>query len=233
MLTITSDDQLLNDYTYHDIPKEETLVLPNKNTSRSVKVIEPVRAVKGNKENIIPDEYYLRRHRKNEINEKKVKNREKEKLKHGYYQQKLLVDRIKAMDKSILQSIVSSIRHRTDQKEQDDIDEIHQQLLDESMDILRRYESLGFHSPDHSTTITTTDIEHQEDVEPPVETAFQKSLKTIPPKKRITPTKVVEKQPRVGTRRSTRTTTAFGQKLPSFENQEFELPSTILDFKKD
>ncbi|KAI1310530.1 hypothetical protein EDD11_003702 [Mortierella claussenii] len=49
-------------------------------------------------EEILTDEVYEKRHRKQEMAEKKVKNREKEKLRHAMYQQQLVVEKLRHID---------------------------------------------------------------------------------------------------------------------------------------
>ncbi|KAF9964113.1 Methionine aminopeptidase 1, partial [Mortierella alpina] len=49
-------------------------------------------------EEILSDEVYEKRHRKQEMAEKKVKNREKEKLRHAMYQQQLVVEKLRHME---------------------------------------------------------------------------------------------------------------------------------------
>lgn len=192
----------------------------------------------------------MKRHRKHEIDEKKQKNREKERLKHGYYQQKQLVERIKAMDKSLLQSIVSSIRHRThkDQEEEEPVDieaehayleDLHDRLLTDALEHLKRYELLGLSN--NKETV-------EEDLEPPAllqsttvtePSEFQQALKTEAKKQRERQIKSFSGHPAFvgdtsrdqGARRSTRRVIAFGQRLPEFEIQEFVLPSYIFDEK--
>jgi hypothetical protein len=123
---------------------------------------------------VVAEEEYMKRHRRLEMEEKKTKNREKERLKHGYYQQKQLVERIKTIERSTLQSIVSSIRHRNIKKS-DDVDDIivdeetyldilHQKLLKDAQDLLARYEALGL-----SKTLLNEEVlaetDYNEDIE--------------------------------------------------------------------
>ncbi|KAI8991273.1 hypothetical protein BDF20DRAFT_843762 [Mycotypha africana] len=165
-------------------PKDgkDTEATPSNGTAVKVDDMDGV----DDEEEEISDEFYLKRHRRHEMEEKKQKNREKEMLRHGYYQQKQLVERIKSMDKIVLQSIVSSIRHRTSSQQQsnkeqgkgktntvagkkkqeqqqqlseenvsntnkkadeeDYLDNLHQRLLYDALEHLRRYELLGFSS---------------------------------------------------------------------------------------
>lgn len=195
---------------------------------------------------VLSDDYYLKRHRRHEKEEKTQKNREKERLKHGYYQQKQLVERIKAMDKSLLQSIVSSIRHRTHQEGEEEeeeayLNDLHCRLLNDAVEHLRRYELLGLNNnkqgqedehewldPSPLPTPTTSSSN----------TKFQLALQSEAVKQRSRQLKSFSNQPifagdslKRGARRSTRHVIAFGQKLPEFEPEEFSLPYYILDWK--
>lgn len=99
----------------------------------------------------LSDEYYLSRHRKHEMEEKKQKNREKERLEHELYQQKQLVERLTTLDKSTLASIVSSLRPLTNSKPaiahssmtSTELDRLHHILLQDARDQMYRYERLG------------------------------------------------------------------------------------------
>ncbi|KAG0188150.1 hypothetical protein DFQ28_005324 [Apophysomyces sp. BC1034] len=155
------------------------------------------------------EEYYLKRHRKHEMEEKKQKNREKERLQHELYQQQQMVDRIRSMDRSTLLSIISSLRHREeeddDENEDDmeghvDVDAVHCQLLRDAEETLKRYEMLGFgrrlkKKPDLS--------------KPPIHTFEPPAITTH------------------GARRSPRNVMAFGRKLPRMKQIEFRLPKTL------
>ncbi|RUP25682.1 hypothetical protein BC936DRAFT_138823 [Jimgerdemannia flammicorona] len=91
------------------------------------------------------DESYTKRHRKHELAEKKLKNRERERLAHELYQQQLTVEKLRNMDRGNLLSIATALR-RADglpQKEAEDIDALHKRLLREAEDQLKRYEMLG------------------------------------------------------------------------------------------
>lgn len=78
------------------------------------------------------------------MEEKKQKNREKEKLEHDLYQQLQLVDKLKAIDKSTLASIVNSLRHQRNNPQLTvDLDQLHSTLLQEAREQIYRYEQLG------------------------------------------------------------------------------------------
>ncbi|KAI8064256.1 uncharacterized protein B0P05DRAFT_232111, partial [Gilbertella persicaria] len=213
IITVTSNNKTLKKYHYHapSVPDQPCLI----EHTPQVRLIEPIARKKQLNNEVIPDEYYLKRHRKHEMDEKKQKNREKERLKHGYYQQKQLVERIKTLDKSLLQSIVSSIRHRTHQKEnmlEEELDELHHRLLVEALEHLRRYEVLGLCNQKDAQIEDTL-------IHKPLETKKTHSIKSF------------SNHTDTGSRRSTRRILAFGQKLPDFEPQEFHLPDDILQKK--
>ncbi|KAI7907187.1 uncharacterized protein BX663DRAFT_131170 [Cokeromyces recurvatus] len=191
---------------------------------------------------MITEDYYLKRHRRHELEEKKQKNREKECLRHGYYQQKQLVERIKTMDKSLLQSIVSSILHRnslsltSQQQVIDDhyLEQIHEQLLQNAVDHLARYEALGF--KDHEPILVKQQQQQQQPIlSQQLESKEKKEIeKSSPTKRKEIKTfggyRTLKSQQ--GNRRSSRRLIAFGQRLPLFETQEFQLPLSIIKEKK-
>ncbi|KAL7321279.1 hypothetical protein PS15m_001066 [Mucor circinelloides] len=239
MLTITSDASFIENFQYHESPAQEPPSVIEH--IPQIKFIEPVASTKKSKiadNDIIDDEYYLKRHRRHEMDERKQKNREKERLKHGYYKQKQLVERIKTMDKNLLRSIVSSIRHRThkneDMNEEDEekyLEDLHTSLLNEAQEHLDRYETLGIgkseEDPDQSAAMDST---------PTVSDEFKQALKTEERLQRQRQIKSFSGRAVFtgavssarGSRRSTRNITAFGQLLPPFEIVEFELPEEWL-----
>lgn len=256
---MTSDLGLLKKYQKHDIPTPPSP--PNIEHTPHVIRTKPITKKSQpqvEQDAIVLDEdYYLKRHRRHEKEEKTQKNREKERLKHGYYQQKQLVERIKTMDKSLLQSIVSSIRHRTHSKEEVEAEEwdeeeyledLHVRLLNDAMEHLRRYEVLGLSSNKQGQQEVI--VEEEPDLSPqsiPTNsnttntTLFHQTLQSEAVKQRSRQLKSFLKQPMFagdsiqrGSRRSTRHVVAFGQKLPDLLDtiQEFSLPNDILKFKK-
>jgi hypothetical protein len=91
------------------------------------------------------DEAYLRRHRKHEMAEKKLKNREKERLRYDMQQQMLLVERLKNMNRTNLLAMLSSRLRRDGIGELDEaeIKSLHQRMIREAEELLMRYEALG------------------------------------------------------------------------------------------
>ncbi|KAF9104648.1 hypothetical protein BGX27_010004 [Mortierella sp. AM989] len=121
-------------------------------------------------EEVLTDEVYERRHRKQEMAEKKFKNREKEKLRHAMYQQQLVVEKLRHIEINRLMPISAfrSLQKTVEQEQQlhkessgssaDESvpqapislaaarimqDEYHRRLLREAEENLRRYEQLG------------------------------------------------------------------------------------------
>ncbi|KAF9100665.1 hypothetical protein BGX29_006383 [Mortierella sp. GBA35] len=121
-------------------------------------------------EEILSDEVYEKRHKKQEMVEKKLKNREKEKLRHAMYQQQLVVEKLKHMEVNRMMPISAfrslqktaeleqQLREAgagldgTSQQQSNAIsltaakmmqEEYHRRLLQEAEDNLRRYEQLG------------------------------------------------------------------------------------------
>ncbi|KAI8879829.1 hypothetical protein K501DRAFT_256155 [Backusella circina FSU 941] len=246
LLTVTTTDvkRIKGLKDMGEAPTEEPIQIaalpgfkPYKQTQAQKKELEPVLA----------EEEYMKRHRRLEMEEKKTKNREKERLKHGYYQQKQLVERIKTIERSTLQSIVSSIRHRNIKKDEvivDDeetyLDNLHQKLLKDAQDLLARYEVLGLsktllNEDDDDDDNDDNNIEHhireelQQDTSTlsalPTVSAFDKALQTEAIKQRERQIQSFNAQPvfagqqplSFGSRRSTRHVIAFGQKLPDFD----------------
>ncbi|KAI9469812.1 MAG: hypothetical protein EXX96DRAFT_654248 [Benjaminiella poitrasii] len=258
-INITSQPPIINQYKYYP-PTPSDLSTPTIDQLPRVRLIKPIAKTKKkdltDDSDVIPDDYYLKRHRKHELEEKKQKNREKESLRHGYYQQKQLVERIKTMDRSLLQSIVSSIRHRTLQQDdhelglddKDYLDHLHQRLFLDALDHLARYEALGF--KDHEPILIQqqaviqqqmhSSLEPQQPLSPPplhssslppaiVEPVSTIDVKPRKPKKEIkTFGGYTTLKSQQGERRSSRRLIAFGQKLPPFETREFQLPLFIL-----
>ncbi|KAI8976805.1 hypothetical protein BDB01DRAFT_727260, partial [Pilobolus umbonatus] len=255
ILTVTTNTSLIKQY--QDTGLVPPQPLPVLDHEPIFKVITPVfrkKLTEAEEKEAIPDEYYIKRHRRYEMEEKKQKNREKERLRHGYYQQLQLVDRIKTMDRSLLQSIVSSIRHRnkslndketeietSEGCEDEYLSQLHQLLLNDAEEHLQRYEALGLVKPSHhkqheydSDTNTIPSISPS----PPPPTKFQESLQmeqTKPKKKEFSTfnkEEDVSKQVPTGSRRSDRRVKVFGVSLPNFTSKEFSLPIDILDYAR-
>jgi hypothetical protein len=247
IITVTSDPSILTQYQHFDPPPSQPL--PSIPHVPQVKCIKPI-SKKSCPQDALDDSYYLKRHRRHEKEEKTQKNREKERLKHGYYQQKQLVERIKTMEKSLLQSIVSSIRHRsTTQTEDWDedayLDDLHCRLLNDAVELLRRYEVLGLNTNKQGIVQHQQQEEEHEAVDTASPTLapsnsettlFHQAVQSEAIKQRSRQIKSFSKQPifagddspTKGSRRSTRHIIAFGQKLPDFELQEYHLPHDIL-----
>jgi hypothetical protein len=107
------------------------------------------------------DETYLRRHRKHEMAEKRVKNREKELLRYGMHQQMRLVERLKSMDRTNLLATLSPRLRRDGIGELDEaeVKSLHKRMIREAEELLMRYEALGLLSGKQKieyTTIATT-----------------------------------------------------------------------------
>jgi len=123
------------------------------------------------------DEVYEKRHKKQETAEKKVKNREKEKLRHAMYQQQLVVEKLRHIEINRLmpigafRSLQKSMEMEQRQQQQSGSgsqdsthessstslaaakilqDKYHRRLLREAEENLRRYEQLGLGDSSHS-----------------------------------------------------------------------------------
>ncbi|CAO3626575.1 unnamed protein product [Mucor hiemalis] len=151
------------------------------------------------------------------------------------------------MDKSSLQSIVSSIRHRThyeggEEEEDEYLNDLHCRLLNDAVDHLRRYELLGLSNEkldieEHKMSDSLSPLPTPTNSN--TTTTFQQALQSEAIKQRERQIKSFLNQPMfVGdslqrnTRRSGRHVIAFGQKVPEFDDiYEFTLPDEILNWK--
>lgn len=183
----------------------------------------------------IPEEYYLKRHRKHEKEEKKQKNREKEKLQHEMYQQQQFVERIRHTDKSIVMAIASAICQQQ-QRSVPNVDALYRQVLHDAEEQLARYEMLGLtltrkpRTSSNGATTTTTSTANQpsastlSSLSSALSLISQSSSSTsshhVPPKKSASP----NPKPSRAIRRSVRHTLAFGHKIPAMQAAEFQLP---------
>ncbi|KAG0358913.1 hypothetical protein BC939DRAFT_498946 [Gamsiella multidivaricata] len=141
-------------------------------TNTTLGKIEGIDGGAGPEENL-SDEVYEKRHRKQEMAEKKVKNREKEKLRHAMYQQQLVVEKLRHIEINRLMPISAfrSLQKTVEQEQQQQQreagssadeatqqqhhvpislaaakvmqDQYHRRLLREAEENLRRYEQLG------------------------------------------------------------------------------------------
>lgn len=123
------------------------------------------------------DETYLRRHRKHEMAEKRVKNREKEQLRYGMHQQMRYVERLKSMNRTNLLATLSSRLRRDGIGELDEaeVKSLHQRMIREAEELLMRYEALGLLSSkqkiEYSTIAPKNDTHRMPELEQPSQTA--------------------------------------------------------------
>ncbi|CAM0137749.1 unnamed protein product [Umbelopsis sp. WA50703] len=103
------------------------------------------------------DETYLRRHRKHEMAEKRMKNREKEQLRYDMHQQIRHVERLRSMDRTNLLATISSQLRRDGIGELDEaeVKSLHQRMIREAEELLMRYEALGLLSGKQKIEYTT------------------------------------------------------------------------------
>ncbi|KAI8391822.1 uncharacterized protein BYT42DRAFT_611006 [Radiomyces spectabilis] len=177
----------------------------------------------------LPEDFYIRRHRKHELEEKKQKNREKERLQHEFYQQQQMVQRIKTLDKGTLKSIVSSLRHRMEDVAQTganleaiDLDVVHEQLLKDAEDYLHRFEMLGLNRarPPVPPSIHPSSETHQK-FSPSTSSPLPSGTDTTKSKSAPAPAEPPTATPK---RRGGRSSVAFGKTVPSMKPSEFLLP---------
>ncbi|CAO3609569.1 unnamed protein product [Cunninghamella echinulata] len=127
-----------------DNGEPEPIPLPSEDITPNFHVLPKRPPLKFKHSDPINEDFYQIRHKKHEMEEKKQKNREKERLEHDLYQQIQLVDKLKAVDKSTLASIVKSLKHQRNTPHLSvDLDQLHSTLLQEAREQLYRYEQLG------------------------------------------------------------------------------------------
>ncbi|ORY95865.1 hypothetical protein BCR43DRAFT_315177 [Syncephalastrum racemosum] len=126
------------------------------------------------------EESYLRRHRKYEKEEKKVKNREKEKLQHEMYQQQQFVERVRQTDKNIIMSIATSLLQQRGQDPPPhiDADALRRRILRDAEDQLNRFEQLGFSLNSRKKTTADEDHHHHHILTPPPPSAIAPTTAT-------------------------------------------------------
>ncbi|CAG8475479.1 6496_t:CDS:2 [Funneliformis mosseae] len=90
----------------------------------------------------ISDVSYEKRHRKHELAEKKLRNREREKLAYERYQQQLAVEKLRNTDSKSLISI-AALRNKDATNDASKLQIAHQKLLKEAEDTLAIYDSFG------------------------------------------------------------------------------------------
>ncbi|CAJ0875590.1 15131_t:CDS:2, partial [Entrophospora sp. SA101] len=97
----------------------------------------------GINEEDISDKAYERRHKKFELSEKKLKNREKERLQYERYQQQLAVEKLRNTDSKTLMSVASLRSNEPANNDMIRLETVREKLLKEAEDQLARYDSLG------------------------------------------------------------------------------------------
>ncbi|CAG8470094.1 4471_t:CDS:2, partial [Ambispora gerdemannii] len=133
---------------------------------------------KTQEEEILPEKYE-KRHRKFELSEKKLKNRERERLTYERYQQQLAVEKLRNMEMNRLIPIAALRTESSTTIDANDIEIMHKKLLREAEDTLKRYDELGLggkkRKPDFPTSSgETTESEATKSPEGVVNTKKQK-----------------------------------------------------------
>src|SRR5438105_2549854 len=108
---------------------------------------------------------YEKRHRKYELAEKKLKNRERERLAYERYQQQLAVDKLRNMEMNRLIPI-AALRHEgassssssSNTLDASGLEVMHRKLLREAEDTLKRYDELGLGGKKRMTEINYNNI---------------------------------------------------------------------------
>ncbi|OZJ05096.1 hypothetical protein BZG36_01353 [Bifiguratus adelaidae] len=176
------------------------------------------------------DEAYLKRHHKHQLAEKKLKNREKERLAHEVYQHQVALERLRNMDRRQLSLLTSTLRTSDGRTPRpDEMESLHRSLLLEAEEQLARYQQLGFgdkrrreREPLREKAVVETPVAERV-LTPPVESVKETSVKKTAKSRDDKP--VFPKTPESkGSRKSARAAMAFGTRLPPMDEVDFELP---------
>ncbi|CAG8705216.1 18888_t:CDS:2, partial [Acaulospora morrowiae] len=111
----------------------------------------------------ISDAAYEKRHRKHELAEKKLKNRERERLAYERYQQQLAVEKLRNTDSKSLIS-VAALRNNDATNDASKLETVHKKLLKEAEDTLARYDSLGLGGKKRKTDVSSNNTEGESKV---------------------------------------------------------------------
>ncbi|CAG8443461.1 4113_t:CDS:2 [Diversispora eburnea] len=130
----------------------------------------------------ISDAAYEKRHRKHELAEKKLKNRERERLAYERYQQQLAVERLRNTDSKSLIS-VAAFRNNDVTNDMSKLETVHKKLLKEAEDTLARYDSLGLggnkRKADMSSNNTNNTEGESKNTEPEIKTTRTRGSRRI------------------------------------------------------
>ncbi|KAI9239188.1 MAG: hypothetical protein BYD32DRAFT_361988, partial [Podila humilis] len=180
------------------------------------------------------DEVYEKRHRKQEMLERRIKNREKEKLRHAMYQQQQVVEKLRHMDINRLMPLSAfRTQHKKTASEEPSRssvpimqEEYHRRLIREAEESLRRFEQLGL-AGEASTTRSSPSTKTSP---APSSRKSQSSKTSITPAQPPRPPKPITTFIKPGTvlasggRKSSRVVLAFGEKVPTLDRMDFDLP---------
>ncbi|RHZ89831.1 hypothetical protein Glove_9g32 [Diversispora epigaea] len=130
----------------------------------------------------ISDAAYEKRHRKHELAEKKLKNRERERLAYERYQQQLAVEKLRNTDSKSLIS-VAAFRNNDVTNDMSKLETVHKKLLKEAEDTLARYDSLGLggnkRKADMSSNNTNNTEGESKNTEPEIKTTRTRGSRRI------------------------------------------------------
>ncbi|CAG8620098.1 5328_t:CDS:10, partial [Cetraspora pellucida] len=176
------------------------------------------------------DATYEKRHRKHELAEKKLKNREREKLEYERYQQQLAVEKLRNTDSKSLISI-AALRSNDSTSDASKLETVHKKLLKEAEDQLARYDSLGLggkkRKADAIINNSINIVGESKIIEEPenkkARLRIPRRISNANPDEAFTPTMPT------GSRKSTRSALAFGYKVPikPLVKKDFSLPVSI------
>ncbi|RIA88953.1 hypothetical protein C1645_825511 [Glomus cerebriforme] len=148
-ILLTSDESFLETCDVVVDDEDEDLIKANNINDKEISV-PSFRIVNGDisglrskaQEEDISDVAYEKRHRKHELAEKKLRNREREKLAYERYQQQLAVEKLRNTDSKNLIS-VAALRNKDATSDANKLQIAHQKLLKEAEDTLAIYDSFG------------------------------------------------------------------------------------------
>jgi hypothetical protein len=121
---------------------------------------------------------YEKRHRKHELAEKKLRNREREKLAYERYQQQLAVEKLRNTDSKSLIS-VAALRNKDATNDASKLQIAHQKLLKEAEDTLAIYDSFGLGGKKRKADTTINEGESKISEEPEIKRTRLRGSKSI------------------------------------------------------
>ncbi|GBC03347.1 hypothetical protein RclHR1_05080013 [Rhizophagus clarus] len=184
-ILLTSDESLLETCDVIEDNEDEGLIKTNSIDDKEISV-PSFRVVNGDisglrskaQEEDISDVAYEKRHRKHELAEKKLRNREREKLAYERYQQQLAVEKLRNTDSKSLIS-VAALRNKDATNDASKLQIAHQKLLKEAEDTLAIYDSFGLGGKKRKVDATINEGEGKIPDEPEIKRTRLRGSKSI------------------------------------------------------